>query len=922
MKQRLLQSHKIICKLALISLFMVLGANQAYSQTPPPAPAGQSNQYFCSATSWLSAGFTEPDDTFEELYLYGEGLKFYTDQALTTQVPVTTPLADGSTYYVTQTVGGVESGALTVDVTDRDCGCIKNHNFESYDGTADTSGYEAFDETYQQGHKTCGGTTAAATPIPIAGVNSGDQVAPVSNGLDGNSPLQRTNANNVFSEYGLRINNGDGHSSPNGNVDHVTKDFIAGEVFVFNFATILENPPSHDYDEQPYLYIAIFDENGDKFTSRCVVSQTEDCILFGTAGDILYSDWSCLKINTLPLQGQKATVQFTVADCTLGGHWGYTYVDDIFVGDNVDSNCDSPSFGYIAMESVTSSPSTLDCVVDIAGTVQSCGDDIAASVPFPIDVCGTIKTPISNGNAPNLDDLTLSISQNGVQVGTATNPVINGDQFCFSIDASDVNVSPYGEFEISSTVEFTLDCGDPYDLVITDNANVDICPTANCVAPLNTCDSTGTGIGTFDLSQAESQIRGSNWTAADVDISFYETELDAVDQLSEIATPTAFDNSTPYQQVVFARLDWHPQGTVTNCFYVIKIDLNVYSNPLVDLPTEIVACGPGGISEPIVATPTNITDLQNVTYTWKRNDVLIPFTGSYYVANKTGTYTVEISEENCSITKTVEVKYVEFEVNLGDSLVDLCGTADVYTITAEVEDIASDPSIVMSDVTYVWNTGETTKSIDVSNSGTYTVDVTYEGCTVTNMVDVIIRVRPEVSLGVDQIICANEETEIQANVSNFENSQVEFTWYHDGGVISGEATSSIIVKQEGTYKVEVNEIGSPDCFGESIVNIEYYENANCILPQGLSPDTTPGQNDCFDLEFLNDRTGIENLKIFNRYGRLVFEANNYVDSFCGNDKDGNKLTTGTYFYVMVLKGEDAVFGKTKKGYIYINREVN
>lgn len=921
MKQRLLQSHKLICKLALMGLFIVMGANDAYAQTAPPT--GQNNQYFCSAASWLSAGFTEPGDTFDELYLYGENLTFYSDQALTNQIPVTTVLQDNTTYYVTQTIGGVESAALTVEVTDRECGCIKKPNFESYDGTAATNGYVAYDESYQQGHKTCGGSTALAANYTIGGVDSGLNVAPVSKGLDGNTPLDRTNANNLFSEYSLRINNGGGHTSPNGKVNHVTKEFIAGEVFVFNFATIFQNPSGHDYDEQPYLYVTIFDENGDKFTSRCVVSQTEDCILFGQSGGILYSDWSCLKINTLPLIGEKATVQFTVADCTLGGHWGYTYIDDLYVGDNIDSDCDAPSFGYIAMESVTSSPTSLDCVVDVAGTVQSCGDDINASVPFPIEVCGTIKTPISNGNAPNLDDLTLSITQNGVQVGTATNPTIQGDQFCFSIDASDVNVSPYGEFQISSTVEYTLDCGDPYDLVITDNANVDICPTANCVAPLSTCDDTGTGIGTFDLTQVAPQIRGTDWTAADVDITFYETEIDAIDEVSEIGTPTAFNNSTAYQQNVFARLDWHPQGTTTSCFYIINIELNVYNDPLVNLPTLISSCGPGGISEPIVATPTNITDLQNVTYTWERNGVLIPFTGSYYVATQGGTYTVTISEQNCSVTKTVEVEYIEFEVDLGDSLVDLCGTGDDYAITANIINDNSQPGIDLNDVDYLWSTGETSQSIDVSVSGTYSVDVTYRGCTETNMVDVNIGERPEVTLNGNQVICADETAQIVATVSNFNESEVEFTWYLDGGEITGEIQSSIDATQEGTYSVKVNQIGVSNCFNDDVsVDLAFYENAGCVLPQGLSPDTTPGQNDCFDLAFLNDRTGIENLKIFNRYGRLVFEANNYSNSFCGMDQDGNELVTGTYFYVMDLKSEDAIFGKNKKGYIYINRQVN
>jgi hypothetical protein len=925
MKQLLLQYHKVIGRLAFVCLFVIMGTNSIYGQAPAP-PEGNSSQYFCSANSWMNAGFTEPGDTFEELYLFGESLSFYENLSDIPSNPIANPssyvLQDGDTYYVTQTVAGVESSPLTIDVTDRECGCLKNPDFETIDGQGTGQSYNFYSQNVDDGYKTCGGSIAGLTTVGLSPVNAtanGSVATLVTPGQDPNTPLGRTNANNQFSEFALRLND------PASGLDtsHLEKEFVAGEVFSLSYAFALADP-THPETEQPYVNIAVYDENGNLFTNRCVISQPSDCILLDDTNNWLYSEWSCLKINTLDIIGQKAKIIVTVSDCVFQIHQGYVYLDDFFVGDNSDVLCDDPSFGYIAMESVKASEDSLDCVLDLEGTAQSCGASINASVPFPIEVCGTIREPVSNSNPASLQDLTLDISKNGNLVGTVSNPVINGNQFCFKVNESDINVQDaYGALFMSTEVSFTLDCGVPYTIEISDNANVDICPTAKCVAPLNTCDGTGTGIGTFDLTQADSQIRGSEWTANDVDITYYESELDAVDQMSAIATPDTYDNSTPYQQIIYARLDWHPQGTVTSCYYIIEIDLNVYNDPILDLPQTISSCGPGGISQPIVATPTNITDLQNVTYSWKRDGQLIPFSGSYYVASQGGTYEVTVSEENCSVTETVVVEYVEFEVDLGDNLVDLCGTADDYAITANIINDNSQPAIVLNDVTYLWSTGETSQSIDVSVSGTYSVDVTYRGCTETNMVDVNIGERPEVTLNGNQVICADETAQIVATVSNFNESEVEFTWYLDGGEITGEIQSSIDATQEGTYSVKVNQIGVSDCFNEDVsVDIEFYENAGCVLPQGLSPDTTPGQNDCFDLTFLNDRTGIDNLKIFNRYGRLVFEANNYSNSFCGMDQDGNELVTGTYFYVMDLKSEDVIFGKNKKGYIYINRQVN
>jgi gliding motility-associated-like protein len=94
---------------------------------------------------------------------------------------------------------------------------------------------------------------------------------------------------------------------------------------------------------------------------------------------------------------------------------------------------------------------------------------------------------------------------------------------------------------------------------------------------------------------------------------------------------------------------------------------------------------------------------------------------------------------------------------------------------------------------------------------------------------------------------------------------------------------------------------------------------SCVLPQGISPNED-GVNDCFDLSFLAMNPGIENLQIFNRYGRKIFESNNYVNEFCGQDDGGNNLVTGTYFYVLKLTEAGGGFDKVERGWVYINRE--
>ena len=97
---------------------------------------------------------------------------------------------------------------------------------------------------------------------------------------------------------------------------------------------------------------------------------------------------------------------------------------------------------------------------------------------------------------------------------------------------------------------------------------------------------------------------------------------------------------------------------------------------------------------------------------------------------------------------------------------------------------------------------------------------------------------------------------------------------------------------------------------------------NCFfLPQGISPNGD-GRNDNFNLLAVNASYGIDKLTVFNRYGRIVYEKSNYVDEWMGQDKNGNKLPTATYFYVLQLNRPHPEFGQTIKKWVYVNRNAN
>ncbi|UPT71069.1 MAG: gliding motility-associated C-terminal domain-containing protein [Flavobacterium sp. JAD_PAG50586_2] len=85
---------------------------------------------------------------------------------------------------------------------------------------------------------------------------------------------------------------------------------------------------------------------------------------------------------------------------------------------------------------------------------------------------------------------------------------------------------------------------------------------------------------------------------------------------------------------------------------------------------------------------------------------------------------------------------------------------------------------------------------------------------------------------------------------------------------------------------------------------------SCDIQRGISPN-----GDEFNQYFDLTGVGVKELVIYNRYGKEVYEATNYVKEWDGKDKSGNELPDGTYFYA-ISKNE----GGNLTGWIYINRE--
>ncbi|MBB4117902.1 PKD repeat protein [Mesonia hippocampi] len=261
--------------------------------------------------------------------------------------------------------------------------------------------------------------TGYATPV-----SSGtDPSVSVSRVLNGNRAVRLNNTLGTFGQI---------------HITTMSRNFVVNEnYFNFNYSLILENPGGHNSQEQPFFVIRVYDQNDNILRQVSTFSNPDDCVFnsFNPSGDAtrLYTGWVCDRIDVSDFMGQNVRVEFIIADCSKGGHWGKVYIDDL-----CGSNCANPLSGSINLNSIP----TIDCPTQ------------------DITICGTYTLP----NQSVYDNISLAITKNGniinnIPFPTVHTPNSSGGTYCFDVPLSLFGSNPNGNFEFEVQGNFTRICG-------------------------------------------------------------------------------------------------------------------------------------------------------------------------------------------------------------------------------------------------------------------------------------------------------------------------------------------------------------------------------------------------------------------------------------------------------------------------------
>lgn len=249
-------------------------------------------------------------------------------------------------------------------------------------------------------------------------------------------------------------------------------------------------------------------------------------------------------------------------------------------------------------------------------------------------------------------------------------------------------------------------------------------------------------------------------------------------------------------------------------------------------------------------------------------------TTSSITVSEEGEYWVE-TVKGCAFgsdTITVALTNEIFEIDLGNDTL-LCET-ETLELTAFFDPLAN----------YLWQDGSALPTLEVSESGTYFVTANIEGCFDSDTIFVDFEALPVVDLGNDTTLCLEEEL----TISFLDTAVLYYQWQ------DGSDQPEMTISAAGNYSL----IATNDCgIVSDQISVDFKDCAHCdiYIPNIFSPNFD-GVNDEFRA-YSPCEFDYFSLKIFNRWGGLLFEGNAIDEGWDGIFKN-KKHNPGVFVFLL------------------------
>ncbi len=363
-------------------------------------------------------------------------------------------------------------------------------------------------------------------------------------------------------------------------------------------------------------------------------------------------------------------------------------------------------------------------------------------------------------------------------------------------------------------------------------------------------------------------------------------------------------------------------GCTTNCDVTIE-QPDVFScNIVQDSP---VTCYGGSNGQ---ATITAIGGNASYTYLWDNGE-----TSAQAVSLNAGNHAVTVTDK-LGYTSTCTVIIEEPKAALSATSI-IVNNVDCVVCNHGRIDISVSGGT--GPYTFLWSNGSTNEDISELENGKYSVEIKDRNGCIVNY-DYVISQSTTPPITIIGYACNADSTPLNLSLLLPAGTPTNGTWIDTDNTRA--LTGNILLPLDlmnGNYTFKYT-FTDGDFTRIIMLNMSVDDDckvlgcSNIIIHNAISPNGD-GRNDEFLIENIEDSNCYKNarVEIYNRWGVLVFEKDNYNNTFNAfkgysegrttiDKKDG--LPTGTYFYILCYNTVDGV-GKTqnikKEGYLYLSK---
>lgn len=338
-------------------------------------------------------------------------------------------------------------------------------------------------------------------------------------------------------------------------------------------------------------------------------------------------------------------------------------------------------------------------------------------------------------------------------------------------------------------------------------------------------------------------------------------------------------------------------GLVRRDFQLLVIDCNddtpaqpvvtLYSKPV----KEVLFC----IEKPVELQTESALDW---SYQWQLNGLnIVGATSSTMMVRDTGNYTVVKSfSKKCSKDTSSSIVHVAYR-----EPVEAIITADKFVLCeGETSFLLANGGFLDTDLVYSWSLNDkvipnSSPKLEINQPGIYNLLITDQnlGCsgkdTVTIGLEKISVILPEKSSVIE-----GSKINITPEITP-PDLLYTYHWSPPEGIIGDTNNRNVTVAPLIPITYIIHVVSQNGCTGEAAIRINVIDKMH--IPTAFSPNGD-GFNDTF--EIFNSKDQIVNLKIYNRWGEVIYKSDGYNEPWNGTYKN-EPAPSGSYPYIIVTE---------------------